>query len=76
MSEVLQCPVCGRKPDIDVVTGWPRDRKAFGKPPWYADCFAFGNDEHCVGASGDTKQEAIRNWNAQVSRLRAEVVSK
>lgn len=57
------CKHCARKPDIDECQPWPADE---GDPPWYANCYAMTPTEHCVGANGDTRVEAIRAWNAEV----------
>ena len=54
------CPVCGRKPDVDRCGPWPKDS---GPAPWYVGCYDPGIDEHFRGVNGDTKSDAINQWN-------------
>lgn len=63
LPEAMNCPICGKHPDIDVVAPWPRGN---GAPPWYAVCYRQTPYEHCVGVNGDDRREVIKNWNKEV----------
>lgn len=54
------CPVCGRKPEVDMCAPWPKD---MGSAPWYVGCYDPGHKEHFRGVNGSTKADAIKQWN-------------
>lgn len=58
------CPHCGRDPIIETCEPWP---KGLGPQPWHVGCYQGGNDEHYIGADGDTRAEAIANWDREVA---------
>lgn len=37
--------------------------------PWYAGCYRMTPEEHFVGVNGDSRADAIREWNAEVSKI-------
>lgn len=57
------CPYCNSPPDVGPCTGWPRN---MGKPPWHVGCYRSGDREHYIGVNGDTKAEALENWEREV----------
>lgn len=57
------CPYCGRQPEVDKCAPWPRGQ---GPQPWYVGCYRSGEREHFIGANGDTKAEAMENWEREV----------
>lgn len=62
------CPYCGRQPDIEPCEPWPRSA---GPQPWYAGCYQAGEREHFVGCNGDSKADAIKNWEREVAKYAA-----
>lgn len=62
-DEASPCPRCGAKPDIEKCWPWPH---GCGPAPWYVGCYSGGNDEHFVGVNGDTRKEALANWEIEV----------
>ena len=65
MAAVLKpCPYCGRDPVIETCGPWPKDA---GPAPWHVGCYAGGNDEHYIGANGDTRADAIAAWDREVA---------
>jgi len=63
VREVLPCPYCGDRPEIDRCIGWPRD---LGPAPWYIGCYRGGDGEHFIGVNADTQAEARAEWNRAV----------
>ncbi len=63
-QEVAPCPVCGRAPDIGRCGPWP---KKYGPAPWYAACFSMYPREHYMGAGGNSRSEAIDEWNERAA---------
>jgi len=62
------CPYCGRQPDVDKCEPWPKDA---GPQPWYAHCYVSGSREHFIGVNGDTRADALKNWEIEVRDHRA-----
>ncbi len=58
------CPQCGRDPVIERCEPWQKD---MGPQPWHVGCYQGGSDEHYVGADGDTRDEAVANWDKAAS---------
>lgn len=61
IEDTKPCPVCGRQPTIEVCAPWPKD---MGPPPWYVGCYDPGRNEHFRGVNGDTRADAVKQWNA------------
>lgn len=64
VEKILPCPICGDQPDLDEQGPLPNDIES----GWYAVCYKPGNDEHYVGADGNTRKAAIAAWNKEVRR--------
>ncbi len=63
------CPYCKRRPHLERCEPWS---EKYGAQPWYVGCYQSGDDEHFIGANGDTRDEAIRNWIKAVALKEAE----
>lgn len=59
------CPYCGRQPHIERCEPWPKEA---GPQPWYAGCYSGGEREHFIGTNGDTRADALKNWEQEVNR--------
>lgn len=57
------CPYCNRQPQVEKCEPWPRDA---GPQPWYVGCYQGGDREHFIGSNGDTREDAISNWEREV----------
>lgn len=57
------CPYCKRPPKVERCEPWPASS---GPQPWYVGCYQPGNAEHFIGANGDTREDALRNWEREV----------
>lgn len=55
---VKPCPVCGKQPDVD---------RCHPGPGWYANCYGLRPYEHNIGGNGETRDEAIAEYNAEVA---------
>ena len=62
------CPYCKRQPTVDECEPWPKN---LGPPAWYAGCYQPGEREHCVAVNGDTKADAIAQWEKTVAEMAA-----
>jgi hypothetical protein len=62
------CPVCGGEPHVDQVEPWPAN---MGPAPWSVGCYRLIPTEHFVGVNGDNRLDAIRNWSAEVEKVKA-----
>ena len=59
------CPHCGRQPKIETCEPWPRNA---GSVPWYVGCYFSGTPEHFIGVNGDTKAEALEEWERETAK--------
>lgn len=57
------CPYCNRQPSVERCEPWSRSD---GPQPWYVGCYQGGSGEHFIGANGDTREDAMRNWEREV----------
>lgn len=62
LPEPVPCPKCGADPSVEECAPWPKE---YGRAPWYVGCYRGGSNEHFVGVNGDTRREAIENWNRE-----------
>lgn len=67
LPEALRCPICGDRPDVGECGPATKETGPLG---WYAGCYKPSGPEHCVMANGDTRSQAIINYNAEVAKLR------
>lgn len=58
------CPYCKREPSVERCEPWS---SADGPQPWYVGCYQGGSAEHFIGANGDTKADALKNWEREVA---------
>lgn len=66
MPAVLKpCPICGRDPVIERCEPWPKEA---GPQPWHVGCYRNGVFEHYIGVNGDSRDDAIAEWDREVSR--------
>lgn len=63
----VPCPICERPVRAEQVGPWPRSQ---GPAPWHCGCYGLLPNEHYIGVNGDTEAEAIRNYNAEASKIR------
>lgn len=61
--KMLRCPICRDE-------AWVEQGGTWGA--WYAACYT-GDGGHIVDAKGDTQDDLIKNWNAEVRRIKAEI---
>lgn len=64
-ADLPPCPKCGERPKAERVDPWP---KGHGPAPWHIGCYKGGNGEHYVGGNGDTFQDAMAAWCADVAK--------
>lgn len=60
LSDAVDCPICGRRPDIDEIEPTHPGEPLLG---WYANCYGQTPYEHNIGANADTKAAVIDAWN-------------
>jgi len=65
LPNLLPCPKCGSRPEVERCAPWPRGMSPI---PWYVGCYRGGEDEHFVGVNGETQREAMLEWNREVER--------
>lgn len=63
-ADLPLCPRCGARPKAERVEPWPN---GYGPAPWHIGCYKGGVNEHYVGGNGDTYQDAMAAWCADVA---------
>jgi len=58
------CPYCGSAPTVERCDPW---EERYGKAPWYVGCYRDGDREHFIGVNGETKDDALKNWERAVA---------
>lgn len=64
---ISKCPVCSSDPYVEQVESWPG---RLGAAPWAVGCYKMIPTEHFVGVNGDTKEQALSNWEYEVKKAR------
>ena len=58
----ITCPICSSAPYVE---------ECWHKGPWAVGCYKMLPFEHFVGVNGDSRLDAIREWNIEAVKVAA-----